>query len=55
VAKRKPSKRASGNRNVSESRSSRNNYTPAELFMAGCGALILVMILGIVITSIFGG
>jgi hypothetical protein len=54
VAKRKSPKRASENRNVSNRRRSRDSYSPAELFMAGCGALILIMFLGIVITSIIG-
>lgn len=30
------------------------NYSPGELFMAGIGVLLIVLTLGIIITSIFG-
>lgn len=31
-----------------------SKYSSGELFMAGCGALILIMLVGIVITSLLG-
>jgi ADP-ribosylglycohydrolase len=56
VAKRKSKKRSSGKRNARALNRLRrgDTYTPAELFLAGCGALILVLVLGIVITSLIG-
>ena len=56
VAKKTPKKRQSGKRNnTSRQRTSRGrSYSPAELFMAAIGALLIVLFLGIVITSIVG-
>jgi hypothetical protein len=56
VANRKSKQRSSGKRNVAAPKRWQrgDRYTPAELFMAGCGALILIMIVGIVITSLLG-
>ncbi|MGD8439108.1 MAG: hypothetical protein PVG53_01130 [Holophagae bacterium] len=56
MVRRKKTKRTSGNRNAPASqRASRNRYTPAEIFMAAIGALLIVLVLGIVITSLLGG
>jgi hypothetical protein len=57
VAKKKPKQRPSGKRNTSpQKRWQRGSkYSPAELFMAGCGALILIMFIGIIITAVLGG
>jgi hypothetical protein len=56
VVKRKSKKRSSGKGNAP--RLSRGgpspNYTAGELFMAGIGVLLIVLTLGIVITSIIG-
>jgi hypothetical protein len=56
VAKRKPKKRSSGKRNTSGQRGWGRGeyYSFGELFMAGVGVLLIVLFLGIVITSIFG-
>lgn len=56
VGKRKSTKRPSGKGNAPAKKKWQRGekYSPAELFMAGCGALILIMIAGIVITSFFG-
>ena len=56
MSRRKLKKRPSENRNSPAAPRWRrgNTYSAGELFMAGCGALILIMILGIVITSIIG-
>jgi len=56
VAKRKPRKHSSGKRNTSSERGwgKGEYYSFGELFMAGIGALLIVLFLGIVITSIFG-
>jgi len=57
MAKRRSTKRSSGKGNTSGPLKGQrgSNYSAGELFMAGCGALILVLIAGIVITSILGG
>jgi len=56
VAKRKPKKRPSGKRNTSSrwAWGRGEYYSYGELFMAVVGALLIVLFLGIVITSIFG-
>jgi hypothetical protein len=56
VAKKKPAKRASGKRNARSNRGwGRGEYYSAgELFMAGVGALLIVLFLGILITSLIG-
>jgi hypothetical protein len=56
VKKRKLKKRSSENRNTgSKLRSGRGEYYSfGELFMAGVGALLIILFLGIVITSILG-
>ncbi|MEE4271204.1 MAG: hypothetical protein V2I67_06000 [Thermoanaerobaculales bacterium] len=56
MAKRKPTKRPSGKGNTSGPLKGQrgSNYSAGELFMAGCGALLLVLMVGIVITSILG-
>ena len=56
VKKRKLKKRSSENRNTSTGRrgSRGEYYSFGELFMAGVGALLIVLFLGIVITSILG-
>ena len=57
MSKRKSKKRSSEKRNTQRGplKGQRGDkYSTGELFMAGCGALILIMLVGIVITSIFG-
>ena len=56
MAKKKPAKRASGKRNAWSNRGwGRGEYYSAgELFMAGVGALLIVLFLGILITSLIG-
>jgi hypothetical protein len=56
VEKRKPKKHASEKGNASRVTRGRRsaNYSAGELFMAGIGVLLIVLTLGIVITSIFG-
>jgi Flp pilus assembly protein TadB len=56
VARRKRTKRSSGNRNSAPPIKGQrgDKYSLAELFMAGIGALLIVLFLGIVITSILG-
>ena len=56
MAARKKSKRASGKRNAPAARRpARTRHTPVEIVMAAIGALLIILVLGIVITSIFGG
>ncbi len=56
VAKRKSTKRPSGKRNVPSKRGWGRGeyYSFGELFMAGVGALLIVLFLGILITSLLG-
>lgn len=56
MKKRKLKKRSSENRNTpTKRRGSRGEtYSLGELFMAGVGALLIVLFLGIIITSILG-
>jgi hypothetical protein len=56
VSKRKPKKRPSEKSNTpTKLKGARGDYYSfGELFMAGCGALILIMLVGIVITSLLG-
>jgi hypothetical protein len=56
VKKRKLKKRSSGKRNTGTTRKGARgeHYSFGELFMAGVGALLIVLFLGIVITSILG-
>ncbi|MCU0304272.1 MAG: hypothetical protein MUC56_09480 [Thermoanaerobaculales bacterium] len=50
------SRRSSGKRNGSPLKRWQrgNTYTPAELFMAGIGALLIILVIGIVVTSLIG-
>jgi len=56
VAKQKPIRKTSKKGNAPGQRMGRhgNKYSPGELFMAGIGALLIVLFLGIVITSFLG-
>jgi len=56
VAKRNPKKRSSEKRNTpSKRRWGRGEYySPGELFMAGLGALLIILAIGIAITSFLG-
>jgi hypothetical protein len=56
VPKRKSVKHSSEKRNTPAKLKGQRGpkYSAGELFMAGCGALILIMIAGIIITSILG-
>jgi hypothetical protein len=56
VAKREIKKRPSGRRNTPTKRrwGRGDYYSPGELFMAGLGALLLILVVGMVISSIFG-
>ena len=55
VGKKKPTQRSSGKRNTPRlMRTSRPKYSAAELFMAAVGVLLIVLFVGIVVTSILG-
>jgi hypothetical protein len=56
VAKKKPKKRASGKRNARSNKGWGRGeyYSIGELFMAGIGALLIVLAIGILITSLLG-
>ena len=56
MAKQKPKKRSSVKRNNPSKRSWGHGeyYSPGELFMAGLGALLIILAIGIVITSFLG-
>ena len=56
VAKGKPKKRSSRKRNTPTKRAWGRGeyYSFGELFMAGLGALLIVLVIGIVITSLLG-
>jgi hypothetical protein len=56
VTKRKPDKRPSGNRNARNKRRWGHGeyYSAGELFMAGIGALLIILAIGLVITSFLG-
>ncbi len=56
MTKRKPDKRPSGNRNARSKRRWGHGeyYSAGELFMAGIGALLIILVIGLVITSFLG-
>ena len=56
VGKKKPNQRSSGNRNDQSRPAGKKGakYTAGELFMAAVGALLIVLFVGIVVTSILG-
>lgn len=56
VGKKKPNHRSSGNRNDQPRPKGKKgaSYTAGELFMAAVGALLIVLFVGIVVTSILG-
>jgi hypothetical protein len=56
VSRRRTTKRSSGKRNSSPLKRWQrgNTYSPAELFMAGIGALLVILVVGIVVTSLIG-
>jgi hypothetical protein len=56
VGKKKPNQRSSENRNDQPRPKGKKgaSYTAGELFMAAVGALLIVLFVGIVVTSILG-
>jgi hypothetical protein len=51
--RRKPTSRGQSERSMLRRRRSR--YTPAELFMAGVGVFVLVVVAVVLILAVFGG
>jgi hypothetical protein len=56
VGKKKPSRRSSGNRNTQPKllRRTSSKYSATELFMAVVGVLLIVLFVGIVVSSLIG-
>jgi hypothetical protein len=56
VAKRKPTKRQSGKRNTRAKRrwGRGEYYSSGELFMAALGALLIILVVGMLISSFVG-